>query len=424
MKRTNLLSQLLKLLQETIQTESFLEEFRVPGRFVRKRCLSLYQLVMFLLFHSKTTLDGKLDIFVGMVPELQMPKVSKQALSKARYGITHWLFKELFNISVALYYRTCHSRKLWKKRYTLFAIDGSDLEAPSSESAFKVFGKQADHKNPDYAWSMALASTLYDILDDIVVDASLQPQFSGEREAAAQHLARLKDLGIEKNAVVIFDRGYYSADLVLECMNTGCKFLMRLKNTTRFRSQDSNDAIHEITLPGKQKANCRVLRVILSTGEEEYLITNILDEDISCDDFRDLYFERWKIEIKYLEIKEFWRMEEFTGTGVLAVCQDYYITLLHANITAIIRADADAIIAENSNSENVYQYRTRRTYSIGKVQRNFILWLMDPPSEGQLYQVALDMSQKRSQVHPGRTRDRSNRRDRAKKHYKNRKTSF
>lgn len=424
MTHSTLLSQLLKLLQETLQSDGFLEEFRVPGRFVRKRCLSLYQTVMFLLFYSRTTLDAKLDTFVSMFPTLEMPRVSKQALSKARYGIKHWLFKELFNISVDFYYSSCTSRKLWKDRYHPFGVDGSDLESPSSESCFKVFGKQTDHKNPDYSWSMALASTLYDILEDIVVDASLQPQFSGEREAAAQHLARLKDLGLEKNAVVIFDRGYYSADLVLECINTGCKFLMRLRNTTRFRFQRSNDEVHIITLPENRKVNCRVLRVVLSTGEEEYLITNIMDEDISCDDFRDLYFERWKIETKYLEIKEFWKMEEFSGTGVLAVCQDYYITLLHANITAILRNEADALIAKKANSRNLYQYRSRRTYSIGKVQRNLILWLIDPPTEAQLGKIVLDISQKRSQVQPGRTRDRSNRRDRAKKHYKNRKNCF
>jgi len=38
------------------------------------------------------------------LPELNLPFVSKQAISKARQGISHEAFKELFNISVRKYY--------------------------------------------------------------------------------------------------------------------------------------------------------------------------------------------------------------------------------------------------------------------------------------------------------------------------------
>ena len=424
MTTLSLFARLLECLHEKVHSEEFLEEFRIQGHFVRKRCLSMYHMVMFLLFHSKATIDSKLDLCTDLFPQLNIPKVSKQAISKARYGISHLLFKELFQLSVDYYYKNIGTRKRWKSRYHLFAIDGSDLEAPSSESAFRIFGKNTDKKNPDYSWSMALASTLYDILEDIVVDASLQAQFAGEREAAVRHLARLKDLKIDKNAIVIFDRGYYSADLFLECVNTGCKCLMRLKSSYKICNTNQDDAFHMITVPGKKKIKCRVLRVTLTTGENEYLITNVFDKDISCDDFRDLYFERWKIEEKYLEIKEFWKIEEFTGTGVLAVCQDFFITMLHVNMAGILRAEADRIIEETTDSKNVYKYRARRSYAMRKVQLQFIRWLMDPPSEAALQKVAVDLAQKKSQVRPGRTRDRSNQRDRAKKHYNNRKTFF
>jgi hypothetical protein len=56
-----------------------------------------------------------------------------------------------------------------------------------------------------------------------------------------------------------------------------------------------NDIISKVIAPDGTKLPCRILKVTLSTGETEYLITDIMDDDITCDMFRDLYFERWGV---------------------------------------------------------------------------------------------------------------------------------
>lgn len=413
----------VELLRDKLTSKDFLEEFRVPGRFVRKGKISMHDMAVFLLFHSKATLDNKLDELKKLLPGYSMEKVSKQALSKARYGIRHQLFKELFDQAVDFYYKNIDSRKLWKKKYHLFATDGSDLEVPNSESVFEEFGKQSDKKNPDLFWSMALASVMYDVQEDIIVDAQLVKQFFGERELAVSHLSTLTNLGLHKDSIVIFDRGYFSADVYQECVNSNCFCLMRLRNTSTLCRLEGNDVITTIKAPDKTEMVCRVLKVTLSTGETEYLITNLLDKDLTCEDFRTLYFERWKIETKYLEIKERWQIEEFTGTGALAVRQDFYVTLLHANLASIVKAASDQVIALTANPDNVYQYRTRRTYVIGKLRRSFIEWLVVNCTLQDVNEMILDVSKKRSQVQPGRTRKRK-RRTRARKHYTNIKTAI
>ncbi|RGI57991.1 hypothetical protein DXD97_16420 [Ruminococcus sp. TM10-9AT] len=73
---------------------------------------------------------------------LSFPDVSKQALSKARQFINPSLFKELYYLSVDLFYKQILSRKLWNG-YHLFAVDGSRIELPNSQSTFDFFGEMS-----------------------------------------------------------------------------------------------------------------------------------------------------------------------------------------------------------------------------------------------------------------------------------------
>ena len=159
----------------------------------------------------------------------------------------------------------------------------------------------------------------------------------------------------------------------------------------------------------------------LSTGEIEHLVTNIFDEDITPDTFRELYFERWKIETKYEEAKERWEIEEFTGKTSLSVKQDFFLTLYFANLAAIVKADADEQIRKDTRSSNKYKYQARRSYIIGRIKDlapKFLIRSISPPEVASLFTKA---SKKRSQIQPGRTFERK-RRNRNRKHYENRKT--
>ena len=63
----------------------------------------------------------------------------------------------------------------------------------------------------------------------------------------------------------------------------------------------------------------RVITVELDTGEYEYLVTNVMDSDIFPETFRWLYFQRWKIESKYHELKIQFQLEEFNGATSISI---------------------------------------------------------------------------------------------------------
>lgn len=378
MQHNELLHELLNNFNYLLHSDGFLEDYRVANHFVRRSALPMEKMVKFLLYSPKTSLSNKLEQLRENLPDLDFPSVSKQALSKARYGIRYELFQEFFEHSANFYYEHIMERKLWNDRYHIFAIDGSTHEVPSSKSTFKEFGKQSDQKNPDLYWSMALASVLYDVLEDVIVDAAIKKQFYSEREMSLRHLARLFVLGLENDSIVIFDRGYYSAEIYQEWVTAGCKVLMRLKKPNRLCSLDGDDVLDHVNAPDGTKIDCRVIKYTLSSGEIEYLIT--------------------------------------------AVRQDFYIVMLQANLASLIKHQADEIISSSAKSESKYIYAANRIFIIGKVCRNLLRWITIQISQSQLVEIVLEASKKRSQVRPGRSCKRK-RRTRARKHYNNRKAA-
>lgn len=378
MQHNELLHELLNNFNYLLHSDGFLEDYRVANHFVRRSALPMEKMVKFLLYSPKTSLSNKLEQLRENLPDLDFPSVSKQALSKARYGIRYELFQEFFEHSANFYYEHIMERKLWNDRYHIFAIDGLTHEVPSSKSTFKEFGKQSDQKNPDLYWSMALASVLYDVLEDVIVDAAIEKQFYSEREMSLRHLASLFVLGLENDSIVIFDRGYYSAEIYQEWVTAGCKILMRLKKPNRLCSLDGDDVLDHVNAPDGTKIDCRVIKYTLSSGEIEYLIT--------------------------------------------AVRQDFYIVMLQANLASLIKHQADEIISSSAKSESKYIYAANRIFIIGKVCRNLLRWITIQISQSQLDEIVLEASKKRSQVRPGRSCKRK-RRTRARKHYNNRKAA-
>ena len=119
-----------------------LEPHRAEKHFVRKRKLTLLHVIIYLLYSSKASMFQNLSRIRDDLSALSFPDVSKQALSKARQFINPSLFKELYYLSVDLFYKQIPSRKLWNG-YHLFAVDGSRIELPNSQSTFDFFGEMS-----------------------------------------------------------------------------------------------------------------------------------------------------------------------------------------------------------------------------------------------------------------------------------------
>ena len=134
MNRINICKNIIQSIRDYITNPDNLDAYREKNRFVRKRKLSIFHVIMYLLFTSKASMYQNLFRIRTELNKLEFPDVSKQALSKARQSIHPDLFLSLFNISVDLFYKQLPQRRTWNG-YHLLAVDGSKLELPSSDSA-------------------------------------------------------------------------------------------------------------------------------------------------------------------------------------------------------------------------------------------------------------------------------------------------
>ncbi|MDD4730105.1 MAG: transposase [Dysgonamonadaceae bacterium] len=97
-----------------------------------------------------------------------------------------------------------------------------------------------------------------------------------------------------KNDLILFDRGYPSKDFIAYLEGSKIKYLMRMKKKPMKEVNEAKrtDQVIEMNVKGKTISAC-ILRLVLDSGEEEVLITNLLDENLSMEEFKVLYFKRW-----------------------------------------------------------------------------------------------------------------------------------
>ena len=175
---------------------------------------------------------------------------SRQSLTHARAYVQPF-FSELFNMSVDIFYKNIPERKKWHGLH-IFAIDGSKLELPNSKELFDDFGEMFNTHKPSERFAQAMVSVVYDVLDDYIVHASISRFLAPERSAAVIHLQNLEALGIYKDSVVVFDRGYFSEKMFRYCVSHGHCCVMRLRDDlklSRAAGKRNTDTI--TTLPGK-----------------------------------------------------------------------------------------------------------------------------------------------------------------------------
>ena len=337
---------------------STLNESRLkPQYFTRKRKLPFYALLKFLLSMHKTSTQSALGKFL----ERKGITMSQQALSKARSKFDHTPFLKLFNGIRNAFYSSEYIDKLHKfNGKFLIAIDGSDTALPNLPSLLKKFGGTGSKASSPTA-RMSIA---YDILNDFIMEANFSPLIVSERDHAKNHIEQVGKIIDWKDSVFIMDRGYASQELI-ELLSKKSFYLFRLR--TKFNTEI--DALplgsHIITMYGNVKV--RIVKFVLPSGEIESLLTNLFDLDES--EFKDLYFKRWRIEVKYDVVKNKMEMPCCSGFSENVIMQDFWISIYLANMAAIAKNEADEKIKEERlDKDNKYEYQTNVNTLIGSMR--------------------------------------------------------
>jgi hypothetical protein len=357
-----------------INGQEFLDTARKrPQDFTRNRKMPFGKLVLFMLNMVKSSIQTCLDRFFEQTGQ-EDTHMAQQSFSEAREKIKWEAFRELFRMIVdliyAAYYETWHG-------YRVSAIDGSKMQMPDDPELRACFGTIGKGNTA----ATGQGSALYDVYNNVLIDAQLEPITTDERELALRHIDVLCSLPSFGKECIIFDRGYASFDLIRSLSDRSISFVMRVRRKfsltiDRLEAGDHHGVI--LQKSGYEDIPVRVIKFTLPSGEEETLITDITDKRMGISAFKALYFKRWPIETKFDEVKNKLEVENFSGRTVNAIMQDFFITMYISNVIAVACWEAQIDVDEARElKDNKYAYHVNRSHAIGSFKDRFILAILE-----------------------------------------------
>ena len=387
----------------------FAERHRINEKaFTRDRKLPLPSLVKFLLNLRKGANQDELDRFFEVVCEQPLAdSVSKSALTQARAKLRPEAFGELSGVVVEQAMRTLPMRR-WHG-FRLLAVDGSTFLLPKQAEIVAAFG-QVGEVTPQ-----ARFSRLYDVLNRVVVAADIEPLSVGERVLAGEYLP-----ATQAEDLLLYDRGYPAFWLFAVHHVEQRHFCARVPRNfcgevTAFAAGNARSAVIELTPGDEARRQCqafglptdalhlRLIRVHLKGGEEEFLITSLLDDEaFPTPLFKHLYHLRWGIEEGYKKEKCWAEVENFSGRTVHALKQDVLAKILTLNLAAIL------VWVAQWMTKRLYHQR-RRNYQVNfanalsKMKDNVVRLLALDPPPGLLQRLVCAMALEVEAVRPDRS---------------------
>lgn len=324
---------IIKTIQEETEKETFINCHKSkPTDFTRNRKLQFKDIISFVMGLSNTSFDFEVDHFCDNAGI----EISAAALSKARDKVKYTAFLELLRISQS---------KLpinnTFKGYRVIAVDGIKGELPNTKELMK---KYKPSENSGYPQFHAVAS--FDVLNCTFIDAQFCPFPADERDLAYTLIERHNT----KQDIFLFDRGFPSVALIQKLNRSGLKFVARvsksfLKEVNDFSSQKYTDKDLHINYTKRRGATSRAsklelpyefdlrcVKIKLSSGDTELLITNLPRTEFNRQEIGKLYGMRWGIEIGFNHLKNAIHIEEFVGIKENSIKQEFYSVLIKYNL--------------------------------------------------------------------------------------------
>lgn len=242
---------------------------------------------------------------------------------------------------------------LFKDKYRLFAIDGSDFTTPyNPDSKYVRQGQKRKRLDGEDVkpFCQIHSNILYDIQNRTYEDCVFQPKIQMDERTAA--LTMLKRLDTNNTPyIVTMDRGYDGFNMIENCNRLpNCNYVIRVKcnnvgikeitslpdkeidTEMTFKVTSSNhyytknhkkENIHLVLHTRKQykesrskntkdsswdfgvfeNISCRVVKFQVSEDEWEVLVTNLNRFEFPLQAMKELYYLRWDIETSFRELK-------------------------------------------------------------------------------------------------------------------------
>jgi hypothetical protein len=216
----------------------------------------------------------------------------------------------------------------------IFAVDGVNVILDKNLAKFDF--KLSDNK----FYAKGLISCIYDVMNNITVNYNLV-KHSDERRAFLDQLKYVR-----KGDIVIFDRGYYSNELIKILTDKGIHYIFRMKkdskmvkelNKTDLKSLKQDIIIKNNTIPVRVvKYEIEPLKTNVRAPKNNmyYVLTSLMNHDILM--LKNLYHSRWSIETSFRFAKMSLTLNDIVSKTEENVMQDIVVHNLISIISGYI----------------------------------------------------------------------------------------
>lgn len=302
---------------------------------------------------------------------------TKSAFCQARLKLNDSFHASFFNKTVSLFDTHAHLKTF--KGLRLLACDTTVQKLPDNDQT-RLIGI---HKNQHTIVASTKILTYHDVLNSITTYAALHDKGLADIRCAQGVVSTLK-----QDTISIYDRGFGSHLIPYLHTLSGSKYVIRLRvefsNTTKalMRSTDNEAVISEQIQPKAVKElhkmgthvssyeilAYRLVKIELSTGETEILMTN-LDATFTAEDLAEVYRLRWGIETAYNYFKNTFMLGTFSGYSPTAVKQDTWCVLIMYNLQTILQYDCQKEL-EEINKRRKADYKINRNVGAGTLRNH------------------------------------------------------
>lgn len=373
--------------------------------FTRKRKLSPEHLILSILNRKGVTLSMEIRRFFQQLKLKSTEVISNVGYHKQRLKLNPAAFKYLSAFHVKNFYED-EENLLKFKGYFVLAADGSRSNVPNTQENLSLYGSQVNQAGQQ---AQVGISCLYDVLNKMIIDCTINPPFFNECAQAEIHIEKVPSIIENQPFIVVLDRGYPSSIFFINQLERNQKFVVRLSSKDFKQEQvnmtaDDEDIEIKFTparvnpyrktaiaerLQKKGFIHLRFVKVMLSNGVIEVLATNLPREEFSTQEIYKLYGLRWGIETAYDILKNKFMLENFTGRKAIIVEQDILSTIYLYNLTQDMLRDAEKE-QQGKNRDKHYKHKMtiNLNLAIGIIKDDLIRMALqeDPEKRGAIFE--------------------------------------
>ena len=290
-----------------------------------------------------------------------MPSAS--AISQQRYKCRPEAFKRVFSLFTSYFtnYKTYSG-------YYLLACDGSDINIshnPNDKTTYHI------NTSATRGYNQLHLNALYDVLNGIYADVNIDTAAKTHECGALEEM--IESHQYPENSIIICDRGYEKYNLMACCIEKNQKFIIRVKDihsngilstmhlddaafdthitkrVTYLQTNETKDNELYTILVNESapfdylsadhdwyEMNVRAVRFKITEDTYECLLTNLAEDEMSFEEFKEIYHLHWGIETSFRDLKYTVGLLYFHSSDQKLIRQEIYASLTLFNFSRII----------------------------------------------------------------------------------------